>query len=181
MSVPAAEVGSDAERSEALRILDRLARRLLSTNTEVEFYFLGGAVIYQAFVAEPGTARVTAMFRSSEVVRQAAQEVAEAEGLPGGWMHRTVRAALSDGAGKGDYVALAGLRAFAAPPEYVLAMKCAAMSLGEEFRETEDIRYVWRSMNLSTAEEALAIVSRYFTERQLPADIRERLEALEHS
>ena len=96
-------------------------------------------------------------------------------------MHRTVRAALSDGAGKGDYVALAGLRAFAAPPEYVLAMKCAAMSLGEEFRETEDIRYVWRSMNLSTAEEALAIVSRYFTERQLPADIRERLEALEHS
>jgi hypothetical protein len=178
MSERTADALAPSERAEALRILQALARHLLSTNSEVEFYFVGGAVMYQAFVADPGTARVKAMFRPAEVVRHAAREVAEAEGLPDGWLHRTVRAVLSDGAGQGDYVALPGLRAFVARPEYVLAMKCGAMLLGEEFRETEDVRYVLRSMNVSTPEEALSLVSRYFTERQLAPDTRERLEAL---
>lgn len=166
------------ERSQALRILELLDTKLADQQTEVEFYFLGGAVIYQAFAAEPGTAQASAMFRSAEVVRQGASEVAEEEGLPEAWMHRTVRAALADGAGQGGYVELGHLRAFAALPEYVLAMKCAAKRLGEDFRETEDVRYVLRSMNVSSADEALSIVSRYFTERQLAPDTRARLEAL---
>jgi len=178
VSSPNVAASAQPERTEALRSLGELARRLVADNTEVEFYFLGGAVLYQAFAAAPGTARVTAMFRPARVVTRAASVVAEAEGLPESWLARAVPAALSDASRSGDYVELPGLRAFAPRPEYVLAMKCAAMRLGDDFRETEDVRYVLRSMNLSSAEEALSLVSRYFSERQLAPDTRERLEAL---
>jgi len=168
------------ERSEAVAALELLARRLAASNTEVEFYFLGGAVLYQAFAGRPGTARVTAMYRPAEAVQQAATEVAETVGLSEGWMHRAVRSALADGAGQGEYLEIPNLRAFVARPEYVLAMKCGAMRLGDEFQEVEDVRYVLRSMNVTSADEALTLVSRYFTERQLPADVRQQLEALTH-
>ena len=166
------------ERAGAFRHLEELGRRLAFTDTEVEFYFLGGAVIYQAFAARPGTARVGAMFRPADTVRRAARDVAEREGLPEGWLARAVRSALGDGAGRGAYVDLLNVRAFAALPEYVLAVKCAAMRLGDDFHEADDVRYVLRAMNLATAGEALAVVGRYFTERQLAPGTRERLEAL---
>jgi hypothetical protein len=56
---------------------------------------------------------------------------------------------------------------FIAPPEYLLAMKCAAMRLGEEFHDLDDVRFLLRYLNLTTADEALEIVRRYFDEDQL--------------
>lgn len=167
-----------AEHLESLRLLEKLGELLASDNTEVEFYFLSGAVIFQAFAARPGTARIDAMFRPAETVRLAASEVAETEGATEGWLHRCVRSALSDGAEPRRYVELSNVRAFVARPEYVLAMKCAAMRLGDAFREAEDVRFILRAMNLTSAAEALSVVSLYFAERQLAPDTESRLEDL---
>ena len=57
-------------------------------------------------------------------------------------------------------------------------MKCAALRLGEEAVSLVDIRYLLRYLNLSTSDDALGVVDRYFGERQLPADIRETLDHL---
>lgn len=166
------------ERLEARRLLQQLDRAMASSDTEVEFYFLGGAVIYQAFAAQPDSVRVTSLFRPAENVRAAVRRVGDAEGLPAGWVHRTVRAALSDGIRPSAYVDLPRVRAFVAPPEYVLAVKCAAMRLGDAFGERDDIRYVLRAMNIDSAADAVSVVHRYFTERQLPDDVEARLEQL---
>lgn len=168
----------EAERLEAERHLERLAAILASSDIEVEFYFVRGAVIFQAFAARPETAHVDAMFRPAESIRAAARQVAESENLPERWLHRSVGAALSDGADPSRYVELPRVRAFVAPPEYVLAIKTAAMRLGEAFRETEDVRFLARAMNLTSAAEARSIVARYFTDRQLPADTHARLQTL---
>jgi hypothetical protein len=171
-------VSTDQERVEAARLLGKLGAALASSDTEVEFYFVSGAVIFQAFAAHPGTAQVTAMFRPAETVRLAASAVAQGEGVSEGWLHRSVRAALSDGADPTRYVELPNVRAFVALPEYVLAIKSAAMCLGDAFREAEDLRFILRAMNLASAAEALSIVSRYFTDRQLASDTESRLQAL---
>ena len=57
-------------------------------------------------------------------------------------------------------------------------MKCAAMRLGEESHDLDDVRYLLRYLGISTVDEALAIVTRYFDEKQLPPKTRLALEEL---
>ena len=57
-------------------------------------------------------------------------------------------------------------------------MKCAAMRLGEEFHDLDDVRYLLRHLGITTVEEALAVVTRYFEEEQLAPKTRLALEEL---
>ena len=55
-------------------------------------------------------------------------------------------------------------------------MKCAAMRLGEEFQDSDDIRFLLRYLDITEAEEALEVVLRYFDEAQIPPKTRFALE-----
>ena len=57
-------------------------------------------------------------------------------------------------------------------------MKCAAMRLGEEFHDLDDVRYLLRYLNIASATEALDVVTKYFDEAQLPPKARRALEEL---
>lgn len=70
------------------------------------------------------------------------------------------------------------LKVFVAQPAYLFAMKCAALRLGEEFHDLDDVRFLLRYLGLSTVEEALAIVTRYFEEKHLQPKTRLVLEEL---
>ena len=63
-------------------------------------------------------------------------------------------------------------------PHYLLAMKCAAMRLGEEFHDLDDVRYLLRHLDISSVEQALAVVTRYFSAEQLAPKTRLALEEL---
>jgi hypothetical protein len=76
------------------------------------------------------------------------------------------------------WVELPNLRVFVARPEYLLAMKCAAMRLGEEFHDLDDVRYLLRWLNIERVDDALAIVTRYFDEAVLAPKTRLALEEL---
>lgn len=170
-------LGSPPLDSEAAR-LTFLEESFAAAALKVEFYFVGGAVLYQAFAASPGTAHIDALFRPAVAVREAIRDVAAATAAPADWLPQSVRAAVAAGPGPGAYVELEHLSIFAPRPEYVLAVKCAATRLGDAFQEADDIRYVLRAMNLTSVDEALSVVGRYYSDRQLPADLRTRLEAV---
>ena len=70
------------------------------------------------------------------------------------------------------------LGVFVAQPEYLLAMKCAALRLGEAFHDLDDVRFLLRDLNVRTTAEAMGIVTRYFDETQLPPKTRLALEEL---
>ena len=76
------------------------------------------------------------------------------------------------------YLELPNLRVFVARPEYLLAMKCAAMRLGEEFHDLDDVRYLLRYLNIEQDEHALSIVTQYFDESLLLPRTRLALEDL---
>jgi hypothetical protein len=76
------------------------------------------------------------------------------------------------------YLDLSNLLVFVARPEYLLAMKCAAMRLGEEFQDLGDVRYLLRYLNIDRADDAMSIVTKYFDEDFLPPKIRLALEEL---
>jgi hypothetical protein len=57
-------------------------------------------------------------------------------------------------------------------------MKCASMRLGAEFHDLDDVRYLLRYLNITTFEQALAVVTRYFAEERLQPKTRLALEEL---
>jgi hypothetical protein len=165
-------------RTETHRLFDLLDAELAGEGAEGELYLVGGAVMCLALSARAATRDVDAFFRPTALIRQAAARVAARAGVPDDWLIAAVKGFLSPRGEFDPYLELPHLRVFVARPEYLLGMKCASMRLGAEFHDLDDVRYLLRYLNLSTVEEALAIVTRYFPEEQLPPKSRLALEEL---
>ncbi len=155
-----------------------LALELEARGVEGELYLVGGAVMCLAFEARDATRDVDALFRPAREVREAAASVAKRAKVPEGWLNDAVKGFLRPGGEFDAFLEAPFLRVFVARPAYLLAMKCASMRLGAEFHDLDDVRYLLRYLNIETLEEALAVVTRYFDEAQLPAKSRFALEEL---
>jgi hypothetical protein len=145
---------------------------------EGELYLVGGAVMCLALDARESTADLDALFRPTRLVREAAARVAARADLPARWLNDAVKGTLSPRGDFEPYLELPNLRVFVAHPRYLLAMKCAAMRLGGEFHDLDDVRFLLRALDVATVDEALAIVTSYFDESQLLPNTRLDLEEL---
>jgi len=165
-------------RADIRRLLELLDAELALEAAAGEVYLVGGAVMCLVLDARPATRDVDAFFRPTKLIRQAAARVADRAGVPHGWLNDAVKAFLSPHGDFDPYIELPHLRVFVARPEYLLAMKCASMRLGEEFQDLDDVRFLLRYLNVTSAEEALEIVTRYFEEEQLLPKTRLALQEL---
>jgi hypothetical protein len=155
-----------------------LNERLGAEGVVGEVYLVGGAVMCLAFSARPSTADVDAVFTPKEVVRRLARAVAADAGVEEGWLNDAVKAYLSERGEFSPWLELEHLKVFIPIPEYLLAMKCLAFRLGPEFHDEDDVRYLLRHLNLERAEDALAIVERYYPAERIPAKTRFALQEL---
>lgn len=165
-------------RSDMLRLFDLLNAELATLDAHGEIYLVGGAVMCLALAARDATRDVDGYFRPTGVIRQAAGRVAARAGVPDDWLNDAAKAFLSPRGDFDPYLELDHLKVFVAQPAYLLAMKCAAMRLGEEFHDLDDVRYLLRYLNITSVEEALEVVTRYFVAEQLPPKTRFALEEL---
>lgn len=143
-----------------------------------ELYLVGGAVMCLAFHAREATKDVDALFEPARLVREAAARVGVAAGLDASWLNDAVKGYLSPRGEFTPFLELPHLQVFVAHPRYLLALKCAALRLGEEFHDLDDVRYLLRHLDIRTPEAALAIVTRYFPESELLPKTRLLLEEL---
>jgi len=74
------------------------------------------------------------------------------------------------------YQEFSHLRVFA--PEYLLAMKCLAMRLGEEFQDRDDVVVLLNVLGIQHVEDAEAALARYFPLERYPVRTRYVLEDL---
>jgi hypothetical protein len=160
------------------RLFELLDAELGREDARGEVYLVGGAVLCIVLGARAATRDVDAFFRPTRLIRQAAARVAAQTGAPSNWLNDAVKAFLGTRGEFDPYLELSHLRVFVARPEYLLAMKCASMRLGEEFHDLEDVRYLLRYLDIGTVDEALAVVTRYFDDDQLPPKTRLALEEL---
>lgn len=165
-------------RADIRRLFDLLDAELATQEVQGELYLVGGAVMCLALNAREATGDIDAFFRPTKLIREAAARVAARAGVPGTWLTDAVKGYLSPRGEYDAYLELGHLRVFVAQPAYLLAMKCVAMRLGEEFQDLDDVRYLLRYLNLSTVDQALEIVLRYFDEAQIPPKTRLALEEL---
>lgn len=160
------------------RLLELLDQELAVNDTQGEIYLVGGAVMCLALDARDSTRDLDAFFKPTKVIREAAARVAARADVPPDWLNDAVKGLLGARGEWHSYLELPHLRVFTATPEYLLAMKCAAMRLGEEFHDLDDVRYLLRYLNITSVEEALGVVTRYFDESQLVPKTRLALEEL---
>ncbi|HWB28922.1 MAG TPA: hypothetical protein VG736_00365 [Vicinamibacterales bacterium] len=163
---------------EIRRLLTLLDAELAAHGTDGEIYLVGGAVMCLAFNAREATKDVDALFEPAKVIREAAARVAAAAGLDATWLNDAVKGYLSPRGEFEPFLDLPHLKVFVAHPRYLLAMKCAALRLGEEFHDLDDVRYLLRYLNVSSVEDALAIVTQYYDAAQLLPKTRLILEEL---
>ena len=149
-------------KADISRLFERLDQELAATGTIGELYLVGGAVMCLVFEARESTKDLDAFFKPAPVVRKAAARVAADLGLDDDWLNDAVKGYLSTNADFDDYLELPNLRVLTASPEYLLAMKCLAMRLGEEFQDEQDVRFLLRYLNITRYEAAVEVVARYY-------------------
>ncbi|MDQ3516588.1 MAG: DUF6036 family nucleotidyltransferase [Gemmatimonadota bacterium] len=159
-------------------LFDLLNGRLSDEDVIGELYLVGGAVMSLAFAARPSTNDVDALFVPKETIRRLARKVAVDAGVSESWLNDAAKGFLGDRGEFSPWLELSHLRVFIPVPEYLLAMKCIAFRLGPEFRDEEDVRYLLRYLNLERAEDALAIVERYFPADRIPPKTRFALQEI---
>ena len=170
--------GTRLTTADIRRLFELLDGELAAQDIHGELNLVGGAVMCLALDVRDSTRDVDALFRPTRLVREAAARVASKAGVPATWLNDAVKGYLSPRGEFDPFLDLPHLKVFVARPEYLLAMKCASMRLGEEFHDLDDVRYLLRHLDVRTVEDALAIVMRYFDEARLLPKTRLVLEEL---
>jgi hypothetical protein len=165
-----------AERiRELLALLNQeLARR----NVRGELYLARGAVMCLVFHARPATKDIDALLVPPAEMRAAALAVARAEDLPETWLNDAVKGYFSTGGRFDIFEEFSHLRVYVPNPDYLFAMKCLAMRLGEEFQDAQDAGVLIRVLNIRSLADAERILERYYPADRYPAKARYILEEL---
>jgi hypothetical protein len=159
-------------------LLRELDSELAASGVNGEIYLVGGAVMCLVHEARPATRDLDGFFRPSKELRAAAARVAERNELPSTWLNDAVKGFFSEHGSFSAFLTLDRLTVYAADPEYLLAMKCLSARIGEEFHDIDDIRYLLRYLNLTTARDAKTVIARYYPLEQFPQKTLYLLEEL---
>lgn len=169
---------SGLEKSRIDVLLARLNEKLMRDDVRGEIFLVGGAVMCLVFNARVSTKDIDAFFEPVSRIRAAALEVAGEENLDKHWLNDAVKGFLSEQGRYDIYIELSHLKVFNAQPEYLFAMKCMAMRIGEEFHDLDDVRYLLRYLGLSTYDQALAVIGQFYPLERIPQKTLYALEEL---
>ncbi len=155
-------------RADIERLFELLNRELGDSGIRGELYLVGGAVMCLAYGARSSTRDVDAAFRPSAGVRKAAARVAAQVGIDPQWLNDGVKGFMSEVGDFALFLELDHLRVMMAQPTYLLAMKCMAMRIGEEFRDEDDVRYLLRLLDIRSYDQAILAITEYYPIDEFP-------------
>ena len=155
-------------QNDILKLFDQLNQELAVLAIKGELYVVGGAVMCLVFKARPSTHNVDAYFEPAKKMREAAHRVALRMDAPQDWLNDGVKAYLSRHGSFHSFLELTHLKIFTANADYLLAMKCLAMRIGEEFHDLDDVRYLLKYLNIETYKKALETISQFYPAEAFP-------------
>ena len=159
---------SQFNKEDILRLFHLLNDEMTAESLEGEVYLVGGAVMCLVFNARPSTKDVDAFFKPAQKMREAAAKVAAKTGIQPDWLNDAVKGFFSKQGEYEIFLNLSHLRVFVAKAEYLLAMKCLAMRIGEEFHDVDDVQYLIRYLNLRTYQQTLDVITPYYPLERFP-------------
>jgi hypothetical protein len=165
-------------REQILGLFGELDDELCRMGVRGDVFVVGGAAMTVAYDARPATRDVDAIWRPSTEVRHAAARVAARhDEVEPDWLNDAVKAFLPTRDREPISVVYDGdcLTVSVPPPEYLLATKLLASRVG---RDEDDILLLYDLCGLTTAEEGLDLIERYYPGRPIEAKARFYLEEL---
>jgi hypothetical protein len=170
--------GVGLNKKRIMQLFESLNGELSREGIRGEIYLVGGAVMCLVHNARAATQDVDALFKPSKKIREAAARVALNQGLAEDWLNDGVKRFLSDKADFTPFLEFSHLKILVAPAEYLLAMKCLSMRIGEEFHDLADIQYLLRYLNIDNYQKALDVISAYYPIERFPQKTLYGLEEL---
>ncbi len=162
-------------RTEIERYLRLLGHHLHKQGLTGEILLMGGAYMTLVLRQREATKDIDAYFAANAAaVREAAAQIAQAKGLRADWINDAVKGFLYTQPETTLWLEYPGLRVYAPQPAYIFAMKAVA---GRP-EDLSDLRALRDVLGLTSASEALAIVSRYVPERLRTPRMQYLLESL---
>jgi len=154
---------------EILGLLDALNDELKAAGIRGQINLVGGAVMCLAFRARESTRDLDASFTPSVAVLDAALRVSAKKNVPDTWLNDAAKNYMSDWGSFKPFLELTNLKVHVASPEYMLAMKCLAMRIGEGYQDVDDIRYLLRNLGIQHYDDATEILGRFYSLEDYPS------------
>jgi hypothetical protein len=177
------------DRSTLEHALAELGRRAFAAGRTVEIVIYGGSALLLTLNRQINTGDVDAVFEGNkDFIKKLAAEMAEEFGWDENWLNDGVKGWLSSRDADPDVKALfktypaedqAGLRVYAAKPEYLFAMS-RAMRVGgvETNSDIDDIKLLARAIGLTSSQDALTLVEKFYPQNMLQPKTRLGLEEI---
>ena len=154
------------DREHIVELLRELGRRLDERGVRASLYVVGGTVMALAYNRDRTTKNIDAVFEPKATVYAESRRMAEDLGLPEGWLNDGVKGLLPDRSDPDVQTALVapGISVGVASAEYLFAMKAAAARIEED---TDDLRILAGMLSITTADQALDLVERFYDRARL--------------
>jgi hypothetical protein len=154
------------DRDRIIELLTELGRRLDQRGLHASLYVVGGTAMALAYNRDRTTKDIDAIFEPKTAVYAEARRMAEDLGLPDGWVNDGVKGLLPDRSDPDVQTALTapGISVGVASGEYLFAMKAAAARIEED---TDDLRLLARTLGLTSADQALDLLERFYDRARL--------------
>jgi len=165
-------------RRRILELFTELDDELSRAGIRGDVFIVGGAAMTVAYDARPATRDVDGIWHPAAEVRSAAGRVAARhDDIDPHWLNDAVKGFLPSKPPAPTTVVYEGqhLTVSVPTPEYLLATKLLASRVG---RDEDDIRLLYHQCNLSTVDEGIDLVERYYPGRPIEAKVRFYLEEL---
>ena len=169
--------GALFDRSRIVELLGELGRRLDRSGIHAEVFIVGGGAMALAYNRDRLTRDVDAVFEPKSLVYEEAHRMAEELRLPSDWLNDGVKALLPDRPDLGAQTTFAsvGVSVSVASPKYLFAMKGAAARLEQD---TDDLRTLAKRLGITTADQALDLLERFYDRARLTQKSQFVIEAL---
>lgn len=156
-------IGADRIRE----LLVELGTRLDARGIEARMFLVRGAAMALAFSRDRVTRDLDAVFEPKQQIYEEASRMAAEHGLPATWLNDGVKGLLPDVhppvEGVGTFTTR-GLHVGLASAEYLFAMKAAA---ARQETDGEDLRRLADLLHLTSLDDALALVERFYARERL--------------
>jgi hypothetical protein len=178
------------DRQTLEQALNELGRRAHTEGKTIEIAIYGGSALMLTYDWRLATRDVDAVFEADkQTIRRLAHQIAEERDWDPNWLNDGVKGFLSAADQNPEIKRLfrtypsedePGLRVMLPRPEYLFAMKCRAMRIGgvEASVDIDDIRHLAKEIGLTTAQEALDLVTTFYPDRLIEPKTRFGLEEI---
>jgi hypothetical protein len=160
------------------QLLVDLGLRMDARGAQARLFLVGGAAMALSFSRDRVTRDLDGVFEPKAQVYEEAGLMAAEHGLPDGWLNDAVKGLLPDRQPPIEGTAsfsTKGLDVGVASPEYLFAMKAAA---ARQETDGEDLRTLARLLGITTIDDALALVERFYDPGRLSPKTQLLLEDL---